>query len=48
MFAVCIAAMSHVQAADDDVLTIAYNVNLPFLGSNGWLVGSQSDHPIHL
>ena len=29
MFALCIAAMSHVQAADDDVLTIAYNVNLP-------------------
>lgn len=29
MFALCIAAASHVQAADDDVLTIAYNVNLP-------------------
>ena len=27
--ALCLAAATHVQAADDDVLTIAYNVNLP-------------------
>lgn len=29
VFALCLATMAHVQAADDDVLTIAYNVNLP-------------------